>query len=210
MAACELPMHNRVIIYTIVAWIVAIMITVFVTLISISPLGSFGNFLISPFCDQTNDCSFTTKLILNIIAVMINIYMNAAWTLATAASCTIAASFTHLFLDVNTKVIAWINADGRFEGNLENLRQQHQRIARLVDKTDKFLTLYIATAVVCNIATDVCVLYFLIFNQYNTLMVVTTMGIWMVVSNGNLIITASESIKVNNSVSIRVLILFYV
>jgi len=128
--------------------------------------------------------------------------MNANWTMTTAASCTITSSFTYLFCELNAKVKASINADGRFEENLEGYRQQHQHISRLVDKTDKFLHLYMGTTVVCNIAMTVMVLYFMIFAPYITPEILLMTSVWIFNTVSHLIITALGAVKLNNAVNI--------
>jgi len=90
-----------------------------------------------------------------------------------------------------------IGEDGRFEGNLEKFRQKHQRISRLVDEIDKFLSLYVGTAVVCSTATFVLVLYSLIFIRNNTSPAIVILSFWMIATALHLTIAAFGAVKVN-------------
>jgi len=135
--------------------------------------------------------------------------MNASWVFAGAASSTITSMFATLFLDINARVKLAIGADGRFEGDLERFRQQHQHVSRLIDESDKYISLYMGSTVVCNIATFVMVLYSLIFDQLKNTLICVILAFWIVASALHLTITAFGAVKVNNAVSIANIIVNY-
>jgi len=205
----DMSFRKRVLIYTVLAWIVTIVNTSFMICMVLYPSTPSLDSLLAPINTQITNFSSTTILVVQIIFITFNVYMNASWVFAGAASSTITSMFATLFLDINARVKLAIGADGRFEGDLERFRQQHQHVSRLIDESDKYISLYMGSTVVCNIATFVMVLYSLIFDQLKNTLICVILAFWIVASALHLTITAFGAVKVNNAVSIANIIVNY-
>jgi len=204
IADCPIPIRKRVIVFTICAWTYTLAGTMFLAYMTFFTNQNYNEFLIAPFGSLISNINDHTMITFKFIYVLTNFLMNANFTMTTAATTTITSSLIYLFRQVHDRVKASINVDGRFEGNLEGYHQQHQRIARIVNKTDQFLHLYMGTTVVCNIAMIVKVLFFMISAPFLTPEIIFMMSIWISNTVSHLIITALGAVKLNNAVSMKI------
>lgn len=93
--------------------------------------------------------------------------------------------------------------DGVFDGDLEEERMKHQKICRLVQYVDEFISLHKAGSFFFNIGSLLCLMYQLLWSEETTGSVwgIITTAFWLFSHLLNLGITCITGAYVHNAVS---------
>jgi len=165
-------------------------------------------FYLAPFGTYISTTNITPVKLVNIIAL---IYISAGWGMPMAMAYFIAICLRREFQNVNLgfkeavtlEIKCTGNRGGTFSGNIESYRILHHKIARLVDKADKFLCLYYGSVVIGNIAIFTIVLYLMLFypafTQHTLVKIIG--AFWLLTACLQLMMASTGAILVNNFVS---------
>jgi len=152
----------------------------------------------------------------NILAAQIQnliacIYMSAGWSFPPAMSFFISKCLWREFQIVRRQFKKAVTLDkqctgekgAKFTGKVECYRVRHQKLVRLVKKSDNFLCFYYGASIVGHVAVVTVLLYVIIFFPAFRSPKTIFIGLgWMIFSLSELSVAATGAILVNNSVSI--------
>jgi uncharacterized membrane protein len=98
------------------------------------------------------------------------------------------------------------NPSGIQDEDLEDIREQHQKLCRLVDRSDHFLRIHNSSAIIGTVMCIIALLYTLI--KYSALAITGTVSLiifccWIFMNTNYLLTTAIGGTLVNHYVSIR-------
>jgi len=160
----------------------------------------------------------TYIFIVNIIPVkiayiVVGVYSTAGWSFPPAMAFFVSTCLQNEFKVVSRGFKRAVILEkectgekgGKFSGKIECFRIRHHKIARLVEKFDKWLCLHYSITVVGHIAIATITLYIALFASglYTSPLVLAIELFWMLTSLLQLMIASSGAIMVNNAVSFK-------
>lgn len=149
-------------IYAVVAWSIIMLGSAFSVYMAFVTDGVY-DLWIAPF--QTHIIT-PNLLIPRIVALLLSIYLMAAYIFAQTTTFVLASIFSHQFKEVSTDLGCCLRDNPRrqvSELDIETFRQKHQEISMTVSDIDDCLMFSNASAFCCQLSSAVILLYALIF-----------------------------------------------
>jgi len=197
---------RRIIVCTLVAWIVTIVNSIFVSYVLMAT--SIMDSHITP----VNTYIFISNSVpLKIVYMIILVYISAAWSFPPAMTFFVSVCIGREFTSVNRLFEESLvlnmqsNEDrgGELVGRVEWFRIRHQKVAQLVSRADTCLCFFYSSSFIGHIAVAVLTLYVVIFfPEFRATPLVTVVGMfWIIISLCELAVASAGAVTVSNAVS---------
>ncbi|KAK3092116.1 hypothetical protein FSP39_025348 [Pinctada imbricata] len=113
-------------------------------------------------------------IIIWIVFLVIYFFFSSAWFLLTASFTVTSFAVYVAFRKFNKRFNEAISADGKFTGDIEENRHQHEELVQLLRKADDIFSLYILVAIGTIIPLIIFTLYFVLFESVDLYSYVAT------------------------------------
>jgi hypothetical protein len=201
-ASCNIYTRRLATKFALSAWAVVIVNLAFF-IYTLCFTGGINDILLSPMGNYVKLSDMTPARVTYLIAC---IHLHSAWCFPVAMTLMLSIIIAYQFKFVTDRLRRTLRDSGEHgisDGELEEIRQQHEMLCRSVERADKFLRIYYLAAFFGPLITVILLLYILIFFTnmlQNNPVLIFIYTFWLISGTLQLSLTCASGVIVNHNV----------